>query len=65
MRLRDQELYHLRKKGYERVATVDDLEVWAKPGERWAFRVIRACDPLPDEVRDALIEEFELLELTP
>ena len=62
MRVRDVELFHLRKSGYKRVATRDDLELWVHPDDPRDFRVIRACPSLSDEMRDALIEEFERME---
>ena len=43
MRARDEELYYLRKRGYERLATDDDLELWVKPDDPSDFKVIRAC----------------------
>ena len=61
MRERDAQLYYLRRDGYQRVATLDDIEVWAKPGDPEDFRTIRACPELSDEMMDALIEEFERL----
>ena len=62
MRKRDADLYYLRKRGYQRVATWDDLEVWVMPGNPEDFRVIRACPELSPEMRDALIDEFERME---
>ena len=62
MRLRDADLYHLREKGYRRVATWDDIEVWAMPDNPEDFRTIRACPKLSPEMTDALIKEFERME---
>lgn len=62
MRVRDAQLYYLEEKGYQRVATWGDLELWADPDDPSEFTVIRACLPLSDEMTDALIEEFERME---
>lgn len=61
MRARDQQLHHLKKRGYRRERSLNDMEVWAKPDDPGDFRTIRACPPLSPETMDALIEEFERL----
>ena len=59
MRVRDAEIYRLSKAGYRLAGRVDDIEVWAMPGDPWT---IRAGPKLSPEMRDILIKEFERLE---
>ena len=59
MRLRDQQLYHLKQRGYERAGTQGDVEIWAKPDDPEDIVLIRANPAIPKAVLDALIEDFE------
>ena len=62
MRERDQDLYHILKRGYRRVTTFGNIEVWANPKDPSDFRVTHANPPPPQEVVDAWIEELERME---
>ena len=59
MRERDQQLYHLKRQGYEYVATEGDVELWAKPHDPDDVFLIRTNPPIPKKVLDHLIGDLE------
>lgn len=50
-------MYHLKREGYECVATDGELELWVHPDKPPA--VIDADPPMPESVRRALVEYLE------
>lgn len=61
MRVRDEQLYYLKRRGYERSATRGDIEVWARKDDPEDIVIIQANPPMSEEVRVELVKELERL----